>query len=31
MPGKLYYFEMAGRVEAIRALLAHANFNYENC
>ena len=28
MPGKLIYFEAGGRAEGIRALLAHANFDY---
>ena len=30
MPGKLLYFDMGGRAEGIRALLAHANFQYED-
>ena len=30
MPGKLHYFDMGGRGEAIRALLFHANFQYED-
>ena len=28
MPGKLIYFEMGGRSEGIRAMLAHANFDF---
>ena len=30
MPGKLSYFGLGGRGEAIRALCAHANIDYEN-
>ena len=30
MPGKLTYFGVGGRAEAIRALLWHANFEYED-
>ena len=31
MPGKLTYFEVSGRSEGIRMMLAHANFQYEDC
>jgi len=31
MPGKLYYFDMGGKSEGIRAMLDHANFSYEDC
>ena len=30
MPGKLTYFGLGGRAEAIRALLAHAEQEYDN-
>ena len=30
MPGKLTYFDLGGRAEAIRAMLKHANFEYED-
>ena len=30
MPGKLTYFNAGGRAEAIRAMLGHANFQYED-
>ena len=30
MPGKLIYFDLGGRAEAIRAMLAHANYQYED-
>ena len=30
MPGKLTYFPVGGRAEGIRALLAHANVDYED-
>ena len=30
MPGKLTYFDMNGRAEAIRNLLCHANFDYDD-
>ena len=30
MPGKLIHFEVGGRGEAIRMLLAHCNFQYED-
>ena len=30
MPGRLLYFEIGGRAEGIRAMLAHANFEYED-
>ena len=31
MPGKLTYFGLGGRAEGIRSMLAHANFDYEDC
>ena len=30
MSGRLHYFDAGGRAESIRALLAHANFQYED-
>ena len=30
MPGKLTYYNLGGRAEGIRAMLAHANFDYED-
>ena len=30
MPGRLLYFEIGGRAEGIRAMLAHASFEYED-
>ena len=30
MPGKLTYFDLDGRAGGIRALLGHANFEYED-
>ena len=30
MPGKLYYFQLNGRSGAIRCMLDHANFQYED-
>ena len=30
MPGKLLYFDAGGRAEAIRAMLYHANFQFED-
>ena len=30
MPGKLYYFDLGGRAEGIRAMLGHGNFQYED-
>eukprot|EP00806_Schmidingerella_arcuata_P002018 Macronucleus_2825.p2 GENE.Macronucleus_2825~~Macronucleus_2825.p2 ORF type:complete len:218 (+),score=74.43 Macronucleus_2825:1-654(+) len=31
MPGKLTYFGLQGRAEAIRSMLAHGNVDYEDC
>ena len=30
MPGKLIYYDVNGRAECVRSLLAHANFEYED-
>lgn len=30
MPGKLCYFDVNGRADAIRCMLSHANFDYED-
>ena len=30
MPGRLMYFDLGGRAEAIRAMLFHANFEYDD-
>ena len=30
MPGKLTYYPLGGRAEAIRAMLAHKGFDYDD-